>query len=355
MIRQIDRKNKFISVFDPKSGFYARTGVIENGKDTGVDPFMASAPSILDIGICGHCSCGLAGKCGVQCYQSGHTRRDPHMTLEEYKTIVDQAKRKTLQVALGGAGNPDEHPDFEAILKYTRENDIVPNFTTAGVTFDERKAAICKSWCGAVAVSHYRKPFSERAISLLLAAGVTTNIHYVLGNDSIDEAINRLKRKDFHEGVNAVVFLLHKPVGLGREDNVLRVDDPRVEEFFHLIDSETFPWSIGFDACSIPALLQFNHNIDPDSYDTCEGGRWSAYIGPDLRMTPCSFDQDHRWAVDLRTHTLQEAWDSPQFEDFRNRVRNACPGCKDREACKGGCPVRPQIVLCDREERKVPC
>ena len=50
----IDEKNKFISFFDNETGFYARTGIInEKGEDTGVDPFMASFPQLLDIGVMG--------------------------------------------------------------------------------------------------------------------------------------------------------------------------------------------------------------------------------------------------------------------------------------------------------------
>lgn len=51
MIRKIDKKNRFESVFDPSTGFYMRTGVIKDGKDTGVDPFMTAFPELLDIGI----------------------------------------------------------------------------------------------------------------------------------------------------------------------------------------------------------------------------------------------------------------------------------------------------------------
>jgi hypothetical protein len=69
MLKKIDKKNKFVSVFDSVTGFYMRTGVIENGKDTGVDPFMTSFPELLDIGIMGHCVHGASGLCiksGVQ-------------------------------------------------------------------------------------------------------------------------------------------------------------------------------------------------------------------------------------------------------------------------------------------------
>ena len=51
MILKVDKKNKFYSRFDPDTGYYERSGVIEDGKDTGVDPFMSSMPELLDIGI----------------------------------------------------------------------------------------------------------------------------------------------------------------------------------------------------------------------------------------------------------------------------------------------------------------
>ena len=40
-----------------------------------------------------------------------------------------------------------------------------------------------------------------------------------------------------------------------------------------------------------------------------------------------------------------------EFDRFRERLRDACPDCKNRELCKGGCPLHPLIVFCNREER----
>ena len=63
MLKKIDRKNRFVSMFDPKTGFYARSGVIdENGKDTGVDPFMTSYPELIDVGVtlCAWCQRSLS-------------------------------------------------------------------------------------------------------------------------------------------------------------------------------------------------------------------------------------------------------------------------------------------------------
>ena len=54
MIKKVDKKNKFISIFNPETGFYIRSGVIENGKDTGIDPFMTSFPELIDVGVMEH-------------------------------------------------------------------------------------------------------------------------------------------------------------------------------------------------------------------------------------------------------------------------------------------------------------
>lgn len=356
IVRKIDKKNKFISMFNTETGFYARSGIMnEQGEDTGIDPFMASFPELIDVGVMGSCSHGKNGLCiksGVQCYQNGLKTRMPNMSLDNFKRIVDECKGKTYQLALGGRGDVDQHENFEEIVKYCRENNIVPNFTSSGLGFTDEIVQICKKYCGAVAISWYRQEHTHRAIQMLLDAGIKTNIHYVLGNNSIDEAIKRLKNNDFPKGINAIIFLLHKNVGLGQDSNVLSINDERVKEFFKVIDTNQLDFQVGFDSCTIPGLLNLTKNINPDSYDTCEGGRWSMYITADMKALPCSFDnQDMRWAYDISNDTIQNAWDSKQFDDFRDHFRHSCKSCSRRNECMGGCPIRRKIVLCDRKEK----
>ena len=360
MIKKVDKTNRFVSIFNPKTGFYMRTGVIdENGKDTEIDPFMTSFPELIDVGIMGHCKHGTSGLCiksGVQCYQNGLKTHHPNMSLENFKKIVDECKGKTYQLALGGRGDVDQHENFEEILKYCRENNIVPNFTSSGLGFTDEIIDICKKYCGAIAISWYRQEHTYRAINMLLEAGIKTNIHYVLGNNSIDEAIERLKNNNFPKGINAVIFLLHKPVGLGKEDNVLSVSDPKVEEFYSIIENNKFDFKIGFDSCNIPGLINFTSpkKLNRDSFDTCEAGRWSMYITSDMKAIPCSFDnQELRWTYDISNDTIQNAWNSKQFDNFRGYFKNSCSGCKDRLSCLGGCPIKRQIVLCERKEKNL--
>lgn len=351
MITFIDKKNKFVEMFNPDNGFYIRSGVInEDGKDTGVDPFMRIFPSLIDVGIMQKCVC--AHRCNVDCYQKAIDRTGNNMSLENFKRILDESKGKVFQLALGGAGDVDTHENFEEIVKLCREYNIVPNFTTSGILMNEEKVAICKKYCGAVAVSEHFADYTDKALDMLIEAGVKTNIHYVLSNKSIDIAIDRLKNDGWKKGINAIIFLLYKPVGLGKAENVLHTDDPRVKEFFTLIDNNSYDFKIGFDSCTVPGLINFTKNINPDSFDTCEGGRWSMYITSDMKALPCSFDnQDMKWAYDISNDTIQNAWDSSQFEDFRNHFRNSCQGCSKRMECMGGCPIRRQIVLCESEDK----
>lgn len=417
-------------IFEPTSGFYGRGDILE-GPDKGKDPFMRNFPALMDVGVMGHCEHGRSGLCekaGIQCYQNGATRNTPNMTLENFQKLVDEASGKCFQFALGGCGDPDMYENFEELLKYARTHRIVPNFTTSGIGMTEEKAALCKQYCGAVAVSMYSRlestvpeiawrpdkekhvfqgeddipvlfalggfnkdcvwdapnyvidgkrffwdelhhvafgseergtffrvfnesrrenNYTMRAIQLLLDAGVQTNIHYVLSKNTIDEAIIRLKYNGFPLGVHAIVFLLHKPVGQGQDDLVLSFNDPRLKEFFSLVDNYDGPYQIGFDSCTIPGLLNVCQNIEDISMEACEGARFSMYVTPDMKALPCSFDNvEQRWAFDMNGKTIQEAWESPAFEAFRDCHRRQCPNCKKRDRCFGGCPICPSIVLC---------
>ena len=375
-----DPEYHFREFFDKETGLWI-TGDCEDGSV----PFRRSFPSLLDIGIMGHCPNGKAGICakaGIQCYQNAPNSTRDNMKLEDFKTIIDQCKGKTFQVALGGAGDPNLHENFKEIVEYCRNNGIIPNYTTSGFNLTDKQVEISKQ-CGAVAVSQYSRleigqmpsyqiledgsriptemmqvfsetnPQTNIAIQKFLDAGITTNIHYVLGKNTIKEAIIRLKNNLFPEGINAIVFLLHKPVGLGKEENMLHYDDPEVKEFFELIDNEKFPFKIGFDACSVPGIINFTKNIDSRSTETCEGSRTSAYIDAQMNMMPCSFgNQDKSYYVSLYDNTIKEAWESEVFNNFRNHLFKACPNCENRINCYGGCPIISNIVLCNRQERK---
>lgn len=351
----IDEKYNFITMFNPRTGAYVRTGIInEQGWDTGIDPFRASFPHLIDVGIMGHCIHGKTGLCsraGIGCYQNGLNITQPNMLLEDFASIAHQCSGRVNQFALGGRGDPDQHEHIEEILKLCRDNHIVPNFTTSGYGFTKDHARMCKEYCGAVAVSWYRSDYTLRAIQMLVDIGVKTNIHYVLGGNTIEEAITRLQNDDFPQGINALVLLLHKPVGLGSQKHVITTDDHRVSELYGLIDRGGHRFKVGMDSCSVPGIVKYCHNVIPEAIDPCEGARFSCYITPNMVMLPCSFDQEHQYGVSIRELTIEQAWNSTEFDAFRTILQTRCPACGKRANCLGGCPLLPTITLCDNELR----
>lgn len=347
----IDPKYNLLSIFDPESGQYWRINN-QRGKS---DAFRASFPHLIDVGIMGHCTHGKSGLCkasGVQCYQDGEHIDKPNMSIQNFKRIAEECRGKVFQFALGGRGDVDEHDNFEEILKICKANDIIPNFTTSGYAMDPNKAFITSKYCGAAAVSWYGNAYTRNAIQYFLDAGVKTNIHYVLSNNSIDEALYLINKRIFHPSVNAIIFLLHKPIGLGTSENVLKKSDVRVRKFFENITQDDLPWKVGFDSCSVPGFVSYGLEIDLALAETCEGARYSCYITSDMRLLPCSFDQEEKWAVDISNKSIANAWESEEFDSFRREFLNACPNCDDRLSCMGGCPICRDIVLCDRIERK---
>lgn len=355
MIILNDPKYHYYSLFDSETGRGIRSNVLdENGSDTGADPFQGSFPELLDIGVMGYCEHGKSGLClqsGVECYQNGLELAQPNMPFSNYKKLIDECRGRTFQVALGGRGDPEMHEEFEQILRYTRESGVVPNFTTSGFGLQEHMLPVIRECCGAVAVSWYRNEYTARALKLFLDAGIKTNIHYCLSNSTIDEAIDLIEQKKYPEQINRVIFLLHKPVGLGRQQNVLSVTDERVKHFFSLFDRKEVVDKAGFDSCSVPALLSFTENIHPMCIEACEAGRFSAYVSPDFRLFPCSFEQNPSFGVSLADASVEAAWNSPAFERFRERFQGRCSGCQKFSLCFGGCPIVPEITLCNSKYR----
>lgn len=370
-----DKQHHFFEIFNTETGEYIRTGtldaklsrinadekalaayILKNIQDDnliqGEDPFMRDICGLLDIGVMGTCQHGQSGLClqaSNDCYQSGNKIAKPNMSVKDFKSIIEQVENKIFQVALGGRGDVNKHENFEDLLKICRDHNIIPNYTTSGLGLTDEEVLITKKYVGSAAISWYRHQHTFDAISQFIKAGIKTNIHFVLSKKSIDEAIDFIKNDKWPEKINAVIFLLYKPVGEGKPEYVLQADDPKLKVFFDLVNNFKGDYKLGFDSCSIPGIINFTNTINPVLVDTCEGARFSAYISADMNMLPCSFDQELTWAVNLKEYTIKEAWDSALFQNFRKQLRTSCPNCSDRTECYGGCPINRDIVLCNRK------
>jgi radical SAM protein with 4Fe4S-binding SPASM domain len=340
----------FFEIFNETNGTLIRSDV------GGVDPVMRSFPELLDVGIMGYCESGeYCRNAGIDCYQRGGIINTSHMTVEDFEKIVKQATGKTFQIALGGAGDPNKHPQFEEILRKCKEFRIVPNMTTSGFRMTDVEAKIIKQYCGAVAVSWYsrwhngceKNPETLRAIESLVYHGCITNIHYVISNDTIDEAIMRLEHNLFPDGVNAVIFILYKPVGNGVIEKVLKKTDIRLDIFFSLITEKKLPYKIGFDTCFTPAILRFANTVPSACVDACEAANFSMYIDSQMNCYPCSFGiWNTNMSESLKNKSLREIWMGEKFMYFRKQNKKTCNNCKHRTLCQSGCRLGLDIDLC---------
>lgn len=133
--------DKYLEEFNQIGGYIVRHKLCNS-----CTPFQCDFPATMGIDIMGDFKFCKNGICTKQ-----------NMSLERYKKIVDEAYDKTFQVVLGGQRDPDMHEDFEEILKYTCDKNIIPTFTTSGLVMTPEKAKICKKYCGVVGVNMYSR------------------------------------------------------------------------------------------------------------------------------------------------------------------------------------------------------
>jgi hypothetical protein len=307
--------------FNTETGFELIRGI--NGHD---DPFVLEMPSLLDIGIMGHCK----NNCKF-CYQG--SKNEPHMSLDKFKDIINQVCLHTNQVALGGRGDPNHHPDFKQIIEYCRKHDVVPNYTTSGIELTDEQIQISKE-CGAVAVSDYGNHFTYEAIKRFQDAGIKTNIHYLFSRKSAHNAFTLLHgHNPWRENVdlkrlNAVVFLLFKPQGSGVGLSSYIPSEDQLKMFSDLVMKNKAQTKVGMDSCMV------NHIQVPKKLERfmtgCEAARYSAYITPKGVMIPCSFLSSpyHEIPKSANTSSIRAMWKLHEpFQLFRIilKGKNTCP------------------------------
>lgn len=334
-------QDRYSAVFNPNSGFFAR---IEDADAP--EPFWAQhGPELLDVAITNWCDKGCSF-----CYRKSDQEGD-HISVEDYTEVMRQARdMHVFQVALGG-GNPNQHPDFPEILRLTREDfGIVPNYTSNGRGLTDKVLAATAKHCGAVAVSAYA-PYEEtsEAVDRLRAAGVSTNLHFILTSRTVETAIEWLNNPPpFLKRANAIVFLNYKPVGRFSDPKLLLNRSPRVAEFFQLATAGKQSFRIGFDTCTITGLARLG-SASQVSLEGCDAGRFSLFVSEKMEVYPCSFMVEAGYkGIPLKGSSLREIWQNhPSFQGIRTKhAAKGCADCTTPSHCLSGCPLFPEMNLC---------
>lgn len=279
------------------------------------DPFMAPVPELADISITNRCDRG----CDF-CYRDAKPN-GIFMSLDNYKKVLTELPN-TFQLALGG-GEPTLHPDFIEILRTTRKDfDRIPNYTTNGQHLTDDIIEATKKYCGAVAVSFSLDDEWMEPTRRFIAAGVKTNVHFVVSNRTIIKA-REILEDNVVQGINAIVFLLFKPIGRGLKD--WELDESSAHTEFFLKDAFSLKQKVGFDSCFMRIIrnAEMRGWIKPNwvNLDSCESGRFSVFIDENLMVRPCSFCAGDKYAESLIDKSFEEIWYGSKFDEFRKCLR----------------------------------
>jgi len=316
-------------------------------------PLRASSPLIVNLSINNNCNL----KCRY-CYSlSDLDKLNTNLSLEDFNLLLSEFRRnRILQVALGG-GEPTLHPNFVEFVKRLRvEGKTVPNYTTNGTNLTVPILEASSKYCGAVAVSYSeeRESIIEEAIAKLCEYEISTHMNIIMLKSRIPR-LATIAKKYATMGVSNLVLLLFKPIGRAA---TLSQEVPNSNDVIFLNNElisilsykKKYGLTLSIDACSSFIFSEFQ--MLPSSIGGCSSAFYSCYIDYNLEMKPCSFLQRQK-GINLNYNSIQQAWNSLQFENFRNSVIKprfkGCVTCDYFYNCLGGCPLEPKLTFCKKK------
>jgi len=338
--KKIFRGSNYNYVFDMDTGVFQRWGAtVDDDPD-----WCPYGPELLDLEIStGSCK----GKC-KWCYKAnGDPANDHHMSFDQFKIIFDKMPYVLTQIAFG-ITDTYANKDFFKMMEYSRNNGVVPNYTTHGLDVDQEAADRTAELCGAVAVSVVNKAKTFKAIELYKTAGMDqVNIHFVLSEESFDDAKRLAKEvSELDLGVRAIVFLQYKPKGRMNEQyhSILSVE--KYKDLTQYCDELGVGY--GFDSCSAPVFADavVGHPYEKELLqliEPCESGLFSAYINCHGVFFPCSFTENEKgWhdGIDV-LHCIsftQDVWLHDRVKAWRKNL------LENKRHCPTFCLYRNEMV-----------
>jgi len=328
------RSSNYNYNFNLKTGYFARWGKFESE-----DPeWCEFGPEIADIEISTKCHGINHGNPGGSsckfCYKSNNPKDSINMSLDTYIQILDTMPLTLTQVAFG-IGDIDANPDLFPIMKYTRDNNIIPNITINGDRMKESDYDNLASLAGAVSVSYYNdKDICFNAIEKLNQKGMKqVNIHVLLSQETLSwcyDVIEASKNDKRLLGLNAIVFLAVKQKGRGVNYNP--VNDSDYKQLIETCLEKEIRF--GFDSCGANKFSKVATEIgreDLNIYsEPCESGCFSSFISAEGKYYPCSFATESFDGIDCT-----------KIENFTDEVWMNHGVCGERQKliCNGrNCP-----------------
>ena len=317
-------------IFDKTTGDFIRYGTTEND-----DPvYSPYGPEIIDFEVTTICN-GPKGKLCSFCYKSNNVF-GTWTNYDTFVTVFEKLPKTVTQIAFGVDSTCTSNPDIFKIMKYCRDNNVIPNVTIAEL-YDNVADELVK-YCGAVAVSRYDdKNVCYDAIKKLTDRGMKqTNIHIMISEETFDqikETIKDILTKDKRlNKLNAIVFLSLKKKGRGT--GFTKLTD---EHFTEIVDTcLSYGIRFGFDSCSAVKFMNSikgheNEKEILEMVEPCESSKFSAYINVNGDYFPCSFiEGTEKWenGLDVKNcnNFIDDIWNNPKNIMFRNK----CNECLNR-------------------------
>jgi hypothetical protein len=202
--------------------------------------------------------------------------------------------QRPFQWAIGGSGEPLEHPEFWSVCEVGVELDIVPNYTTNGMLVTDEVVSRTKELCGGAAVTchDHMEPFWRRAIRRFEEGGVKINLHHIVSDkESIDKFAGIYR--EYKNCVDYFVLLPYMNTGHAMEF-------PRVVDYAYLeaaLDEVFDESKIAFGANMYEWLVKKQNKYGVSLYPPEIFSKYAVFDGdtPSLYnnsfdMTPVSFD-----------------------------------------------------------------
>jgi len=310
---------------------------------------ILSAPTEVHLAITNACKVGCK-----HCYMDSGELDRHEMDTERLKEALHKLQSiGVFHVALGG-GEALLRPDLFEIAHYAREIGLVPNLTISGHMLTKETAKKLRVF-GQVnlsvdgvgkAGSVFREPrmfdLADKAITMLVDAGVKTGINCVLGRNNF-ESMPELFEYAKDKKTNEIEFLRIKPVGRAKE--LYDKERTTYEQNINLIPllskySKKYDIEAKIDCSFIPMLCY--HKPPPEYLEKtstygCEAGNVLIGAKSDGRINGCSFLPP----TEMTIFDFHDQWySSPYFKDLRSwpsRAKEPCRSCRYLEVCKGGC------------------
>mgnify|MGYP000439193913 CR=1 FL=1 len=326
------RSEEYNFDFNKKDGLFVRWG-----KTLDDDPeYSVFGNEILDIEVSTICHRACSW-----CYKSNGVYKGKNMSFETFKVILDKMPPTLTQIAFG-IGDIDANPDLWRMMRYCRENGIVPNLTINGERMTNELYDNIAKYCGAVAVSLYNKNTCYNAVAELSKRMKQVNIHCLLAAETYElcsSVISDIETDPRLKDLNAIIYLWLKPKG--RRNTFHQITESKYRDLVSMLIDKSVRF--GFDSCSAPSFLKVTEN-NPNferfkiMAESCESTLFSYYINVDGVGFPCSFSEntpDYKGIDVIECEDfVRDVWYGEETEKFRSRVINN----KDRNECRM-CPI----------------